>query len=880
MAATATFLPSLADITSPPFLNASTEAPPSPNSTFVVFQNLIPAIVQCVTIIFLGYVAGRTGIVAPSQAKGLGSYVTYFALPAMIFKSLVTIAFNQVNWLFLASVLIAKAIVFTVVYVSTFFLCGTESLGKAGMYSMFATQSNDFAFGYPIIKALYGSSNPELVQVLFILAPINLIFLNPWAFLSLEVQKMSRTEGRRSKALVVWSVIKGLLTNPVFTVVIIGVIFNFALSQHIPSTFDEILTSLGNSFGATALFILGINMVGKVKQQSGMALTAPALLIASKLIVLPLVTNQLVYALDPGGSNTTLTETYASYGFLYGSLPTAPTVFFYATIYQQSVDMIAPTMVYCTIIAAPFMFVTATMMMIPMATEGQYHSALEQGAFAVGCVGLASAIWVFLIFLLRRKTSHLPHQFTANLIVAQALAALGVILCQSMDMTNYASKLIHFIIVLTGVYAARCWTAMVALSLFILRYRSTCFVIRHRFWFYLFGWGAPLITVGILVTVVPLQDHVDALFEVETQQLVASVVILLLNLCVTMAALIALHRLDRFRRGYQPIIGYDSEESQEETKSTVSLIKDINAKGGNTGTTPPLCNDSPSTSSSSSPTSQLTDIEDLPTLNDAIRRQMCRVQFGCSRRQARECKKLLLQRNLKEISKKEEEDDVFFDESKKHQLGRHIILLYLLVLSMIVGVSLCLWKLLGSTQSGIFLELSFLDTILNYGQGFIVLAIFGFDTENVIMPVIRLMRKCIYGTEKIRLPRRDELSPEVMQTCEQFRTHHLARCSDVIITDLKYHLRTYKKVFRGSDLVDWLLEVGLAEGRTEATNYATRLLIGRTLEHTHQEHHFHDNGYFYRFLVDEEEGGGGRRHSEEINGNDRLIEEDSRTITT
>ena len=70
-----------------------------PNGTVLAFQNLVPAIVECFTIILFGYVAGRARIVQPSQAKGLGHYVTYFALPAMVFKSLVELEFSQVRFL-------------------------------------------------------------------------------------------------------------------------------------------------------------------------------------------------------------------------------------------------------------------------------------------------------------------------------------------------------------------------------------------------------------------------------------------------------------------------------------------------------------------------------------------------------------------------------------------------------------------------------------------------------------------------------------------------------------------------------------------------------------------------------------------------------------
>ncbi|XP_072179487.1 lysosomal cholesterol signaling protein-like [Diadema setosum] len=832
----------------------------SQNSTVAAFHNLIPALVECFAIILLGYVAGRSGIVCPSQSKGLGHYVTYFALPAMLFKSLVILDFSEVNWLFWSSVLIGKAIVFVVVYVGTLLVSGWAGLGKAGLFGIFATQSNDFALGYPIVKALYENSYPQIMQYIYILAPVNLMFINPWGFLSLEANKSTSSEHRRHKAYIAWVILKGLLTNPIFITVPIGIIFNFALSQRLPVFLEGILTTLESSFGATALFLLGINMVGKVRQQSGMALLPPALLIASKLLLLPLVVNQLVYVIDPGQGNETLTETYASFGFLYGSLPTAPTVFLYATHYQESLQMIAPTMVYCTFVSAPFMFITATMVMIPMATENQYHDALDNGAFNVSCIGLASAVWVFIIFVLRKKLSHLPHQFTTNLIIAQGVGALSVIICHSVHITAYWGRVVHFIFLMVGIFGSRCWTSMVALALFLLRYRSTCFVVRNRFFFYIYGWGAPLVITGILLTVIPLHhDDVDVLYEIEKPQLIASVVVLSLNVALTVVFLFALQRRDRFRREeYQSIPGYDSADSEPEGHTSVSLEKNLiekgekdSLRGGDFGEGSSTSSDTPSSSS------PLTDIEDLPNLNVAIRRQMCPARFNCSHYRSNECRRMLLHRNLQEISQQEEEDVVALDEAKNHQLGRHLVLLYLMVLSMIVALSLCLWKLLGSTQSGIFLELSFLDCILNFGQGFFALAVFGFDTENVIMPVVRMFRRVIYGTEKVRLPRRNDLSPEVMMTCEQFKTHHMARCQDAIVTDLKYHLRTYRNVFRGSDLVDWLLEVGLAEGRSEATAYGTRLLLGQLLEHTHQEHHFHDSGLFYRFLLDEEEEGGG-----------------------
>ncbi len=55
-------------------------------------------------------------------------------------------------------------------------------------------------------------------------------------------------------------------------------------------------------------------------------------------------------------------------------------------------------------------------------------------------------------------------------------------------------------------------------------------------------------------------------------------------------------------------------------------------------------------------------------------------------------------------------------------------------------------------------------------------------------------------------------------------------------------------MFTGSDLVDWLLERNIVETREEAVQYGHSLMLGRVLAHVTQEHYFHDEPYFYRFL--------------------------------
>jgi hypothetical protein len=45
-----------------------------------------------------------------------------------------------------------------------------------------STQSNDFAFGLPIITSLYSASHPAFPMLLYLVSPISLVVLNPIAF--------------------------------------------------------------------------------------------------------------------------------------------------------------------------------------------------------------------------------------------------------------------------------------------------------------------------------------------------------------------------------------------------------------------------------------------------------------------------------------------------------------------------------------------------------------------------------------------------------------------------------------------------------------------------------------------------------------------------
>lgn len=69
-----------------------------------------------------------------------------------------------------------------------------------------------------------------------------------------------------------------------------------------------------------------------------------------------------------------------------------------------------------------------------------------------------------------------------------------------------------------------------------------------------------------------------------------------------------------------------------------------------------------------------------------------------------------------------------------------------------------------------------------------------------------------------------------------------------LLISFRFQFRTFKNVFTGTAMCDWLLRAGLAADRETAVAYGRRLLLGRVITHTNSEQHFHDAPYFYKFL--------------------------------
>ncbi|XP_036807405.1 integral membrane protein GPR155 isoform X5 [Oncorhynchus mykiss] len=837
---------------------------PLSSSQAMSIDKLFPALLECFGIILCGYIAGRTDIITSCQTKGLGNFVSKFALPALLFKNMVLLDFNNVIWSFLWSILIAKVSVFVLVCVLTLAVASPESrYSKAGLYSIFATQSNDFALGYPIVDALYRNTHPEYLQYIYLVAPVSLMFLNPIGFAFCEVQKWKdHPERQQGKLQIVSVVLLQVLKNPIVFMVVVGIVSHFALGQRIPAVMEEFVDGLANSFGGAALFYLGLSMVGQVGKLTRSTGVALILLITAKLLVMPLICKDMVDLLDSTGSNSSSLNhsSLSNYAFLYGVFPPAPSVAIYASQYNMELDVVTSGMVISTFLSAPIMYVSAWLLTIPLMNPKPLVTELQNVSFNISIVSLVALVWTIAVILLSKKFKRLPHMFSMNLFLAQFLVCVGMILWNFVvKQEDILGQVLTFTLLYGSLYSTYVWTGLIPLSLVLTKKDN---LLRIPPWvFMVFGWGIPfLILGGLLLAGERMPDTIDSAFFYGRAQIISTAVVVSCSILVGGFSLMGLSQGTKENQNYQAL----------ERASNTGTIEDMRPPGrqedqncqaleraSNTGTIedlrPPGHQEEPSAPETSNNSDCCSCTQPVPDMiNGATRNDTPTSLTG-------QCG-ALCETQQQQCSPPVQDD---------RQLVRHVLLCLLLIVSLLANLSSCLWWLFNQDPGRLYLELQFFCAVANYGQGFISFGIFGLDRHLIILPFKKRLVSLWQGRESEEEPP-SVVPEEIRLTCTQFVLYHKDQCVQDIVPIRRCEGDTVQErersrerpgqgtyppsqaqtqaTFLGSDLVDWLVRVGLARDRGEAQLYGAQLQQGGILQHlTHQFGFRDDTLLHYRF---------------------------------
>lgn len=215
-------------------------------------------------------------------------------------------------------------------------------------------------------------------------------------------------------------------------------------------------------------------------------------------LALPLVIRQTINIINPGANYTETTD-LSTYGFLYGTFPSAPGAFVIATQYDTDVDLIASSMVACTFISGPIIFISSKMISLTNLNPADYFHELESFAFDISIISLIGGAWILLLFIVTKKHTKMPHKITFCLIISQMVECVGVIIWSYLQTKSLWSIYAQFILYTFGSISSRLWCGISAVALLFIQYRSLCFVLKLMPVFVTIGWGIPAIIVAALM---------------------------------------------------------------------------------------------------------------------------------------------------------------------------------------------------------------------------------------------------------------------------------------------------------------------------------------------------------------------------------------------
>ncbi|XP_051871715.1 integral membrane protein GPR155 isoform X3 [Pristis pectinata] len=740
-------------------------------------SRLFPALLECFGIILCGYVAGRVNIINSTEAKGLGSFVSMFALPGLLFQNMVVLDFAHINWIFVCSILVAKVVVFITVCILTLLIASPESrFGKAGLFPIFATQSNDFALGYPIVEALYRDTCPEYLQYIYLLAPISLLLLNPIGFIFCEIQKWKEDLNiQQSKLKTITMVLFQVLKNPIVFMVIIGICGNFIFEEKIPAIIGEFLDGLASSFSGSALFYLGLTMVGQITKLKKSSVLAIILLITAKLLVLPLISRETVELLNNGNTDANYTS-ISNFAFLYGVFPTAPSVAIYASQYNMEIEI----------------------------------------------------VWTVAVMVLNKRFKQLPHLFSLNLLIAQCMVCIGMVVWYVIHKQNsLLGQVLGFIVLYSSLYSAYIWTGLIALSLLLLEKN----VSEHRGFFMIAGWGIPAFILGIiLITGHPdMQSVGDSAFFYGRCQIISTMVVLSCSIILAGLSLMLLSR-NRQDNAYQKL----QRNSISRSTSEDGRVNEVQVTASNGTSNAEFASGEETCAGQIENQGELLCYANQEVLNNDRTMNVTSVDAEQSMELRTPESSLLMQ-----------EGGCL--QSTDPQLARHVLLCLLLIIGLFANVSSCLWLLVNPDPGRLYVELQFICIIFNFGQGFISFGIFGLDKHLVILPFKKRLENLWYGKD-FGAQTDNTIAENIRMTCQQFTRYHRDQCVKDIVEKRRCAAEASSDIFQGSDLVDWLIQAGLAHDRGEAIKYADRLLEGGVIQHLTDDSSFQDNSVYYRMV--------------------------------
>jgi predicted permease len=292
---------------------------------------VIEIVLPVFAVILLGFGFGRGGFLSAEGARGLGAFVYYAAIPALLFLGMASASASAGGSLALVSAYFAGALAVFGASMAIGRVAFRLSLAEQGLMAISTGFSNSVQLGIPLVLAGFGDAG--LVPLTIIISVHSLVLL------SLTTVVVEAGRGHAGGALhMAEATAVAIAGNPVILSIVAGFLWRLT-GLEVPGPLGHLIDLLAAAATPAALFSLGATLAGFRLAGN---LRESLVVVAIKLLVLPtLVWLLATRAFHLGSLDTTVAT-------LCAALPTGANAFILAQRYNLYVARAASSVLIST----------------------------------------------------------------------------------------------------------------------------------------------------------------------------------------------------------------------------------------------------------------------------------------------------------------------------------------------------------------------------------------------------------------------------------------------------------------------------------------------------------------------------------------------------
>jgi len=229
---------------------------------------------------------------------------------------------------------------------------------------------------------------------------------------------------------IAYKISKKLLSSPIIISCILGFILNLVVGHNnFPPFVLEVLETLSKTYSGAALFALGLSIKTEIKAGQSMLITT---LCATKVIILPIVMALTTHIL-------TGDETDLEFAFLYGMLPTAPTVYIFAVNYRLKETLMSSSCLVCLLASLPMILISGIAIQVhgERSEKNSNHYGLITATWTAG-LSLSGAALILLLALVSRARRPFRGAWRVFSVLSVVTMFVGCFKLTCVDLNNHA----------------------------------------------------------------------------------------------------------------------------------------------------------------------------------------------------------------------------------------------------------------------------------------------------------------------------------------------------------------------------------------------------------------------------------------------------------